>query len=203
MDKILLLGTGGHTRSCIEIVEQENKFKIAGLISKSSSKNSTFLGYPILGDDNDLSKLREKFDNALITVGQIKSPNIRIKLYRLLKELGFTLPVIKSPRAYVSKRSKIGEGTIIMHDSIVNANVQIGINCIINNKSLIEHDVNIGDFCHIATGTIINGLVSIGNKNFIGSGVVTKQSIIIGNNCVIGAGLILKNNVYSNEIVKN
>jgi sugar O-acyltransferase (sialic acid O-acetyltransferase NeuD family) len=202
MDKILLIGAGGHARSCIDVLEEENQFEIAGLIEKGESISNESLGYPVIGTDDDLKGLRKQYKNALITVGQIKSPKIRIKLYQLLKELDFTLPVIVSPHAYVSKHAQIGEGSIIMHGVIINANAKIGNNCIINNRALIEHDAVIGDHCHIATGAIINGEVSVGNETFIGSGAITKQCISIGNNCIVGAGIILKNDVKHNLSVK-
>ena len=203
MDKILLIGAGGHARSCIDVLEEENQFKIAGLIEKGKSISNESLGYPVIGTDDNLKVLRQQYKNALITVGQIKSPKIRIKLYQLLKELDFTLPVIVSSQAYVSKHAQIGEGSIIMHGVIINANAKIGNNCIINNRALIEHDAVIGDHCHIATGAIINGEVSVENETFIGSGAVTKQAISIGKNCVIGAGVVLKNDIESNKVDKN
>ena len=203
MDKILLIGAGGHARSCIDVLEEENQFEIAGLIEKGESISNESLGYPVIGTDDDLKVLRQQYKNALITVGQIKSPKIRIKLYHLLKELDFTLPVIVSSQAYVSKHAQIGEGSIIMHGVIINANTKIGNNCIINNRALIEHDAVIGDHCHIATGAIINGEVSVGNETFIGSGAVIRQAISIGKNCVIGAGVVLKNDIESNKVVKN
>ena len=202
MDKILLIGAGGHARSCIDVLEEENQFEIAGLIEKGERISNNSLGYSVIGTDDDLKVLRKHYKNAIITVGQIKSPKIRIKLYQLLKELDFTLPVIVSPHAYVSKHAQIGEGSIIMHGVIINANAKIGNNCIINNRALIEHDAVIGDHCHIATGAIINGEVSVGNETFIGSGAITKQCISIGNNCIVGAGIILKNDVKHNLSVK-
>ena len=195
MDKILLIGAGGHARSCIDVLEEENQFEIAGLIEKGESISNESLGYPVIGTDDDLNVLRQQYNNVLITVGQIKSPKIRIKLYQLLKELDFTLPVIVSSQAYVSKHAQIGEGSIIMHGVIINANAKIGNNCIINNRALIEHDAVIGDHCHIATGAIINGEVSVGNETFIGSGTVTRQAISIGNNCIIGAGAVVTKNL--------
>jgi sugar O-acyltransferase (sialic acid O-acetyltransferase NeuD family) len=203
MDKILLIGAGGHARACIDVIEMSNQFKIVGLIEKDKEITDSNLGYPTIGVDNDLQNLRQKYNHALITVGQIKSPIIRIKLYQLLIELDFQLPVIISPKAYVSKHSQIGEGSIIMHGAIVNANAKIGKNCIINNYSLVEHDSTIGDHCHIATGAIINGEVTIGCETFIGSGAITKQCISIGNNCIIGAGAILKSDVNSSQVIKN
>jgi len=203
MDKILLIGAGGHALSCIDVIETGGQFEIVGLVEKDESMTNANLGYSIIGTDNDLKGLRQQYNNVFITVGQIKSAEIRIKLFQMLKKLDFKLPVIISPQAYVSKHAQIGEGSIIMHGAIVNANAKVGKNCIINNRTLIEHDAMIGDHCHIATGAIINGEVSVGNETFIGSGTVTKQCISIGDDCIIGAGLIIKNDITTNQVVKN
>ena len=201
MDDIIIVGAGGHARASIDVIEMSGQFKVVGFVEKDGVSNQKNLRYPVIGMDKDLPNLRQKYANALIAIGQIKSPKFRIKLYQLLKELDFIMPIIISPNAYVSKYAQIGEGSIIMHGVIVNANAKIGNNCIINNKSLIEHDAVIGDHCHISTGAIINGGVSVGNETFIGSCAVTKDHISIGKNCVIGAGEVLKKDIESNKVV--
>lgn len=203
MDKIILIGAGGHARSCIDVIEQEGQFRIAGLVEKDDSTAANNIGYTVIGVDDDLETLRQKYTYALVTVGQIKSPETRIKIYKMLKALEYQLPVVISPLAYVSKHAEICEGTIIMHGVIVNAGARIGANCIINNKALVEHDAIIGDHCHIATGAIINGEVKVSEGTFIGSGVVTKQTISIGESCIIGAGCVIKKDVPDNQVVKN
>lgn len=203
MDEIILVGSGGHARSCIDVIELTGLHKIAGLVEKNNTDCQENLNYPIIGTDDDLPDLRKKYEIAIVTVGQIKSAKTRIQLFDLLTNLEYKLPVIVSPRSYVSQYSKVGAGTIIMHDVIVNTNSEIGRNCIINNKVLIEHDTNVGDHCHISTGAILNGGVSIGSESFIGSGVITKQSVSIGNNCVIGAGSVIKRDIEFNQLIKN
>ena len=203
MNEIILIGAGGHARSCIDVIELSGQYKIAGLIEKDNKNTQENLGYPILGTDDNLRYLRKKYSHALVTVGQIKSPETRIKLYQRLQELDYQFPVIVSSRAYVSKHAQIGEATIVLHDAMVNANAKVGKNCIINNKALIEHDALIGDHCHIATGAIVNGEVAVGNESFIGSGAVTKQSVSIGNNCIIGAGVVVKIDIEPDQVIKN
>ena len=107
-----------------------------------------------------------------------------------LKKIGFCLPTIISPLAYVSKHSFINEGTIIMHQVLVNASVKIGKNCIINTKALIEHDSIIEDNCHISTAAIINGGVRVKEGTFFGSNATSKESI----ECVgfVKAGSVVK-----------
>ncbi len=202
MNEIILIGAGGHARACIDVIELSGQYKIAGLVSKKGDISLDGIGYPIIGTDDDLPNLRKKYQYALVTVGQTKSAAIRVRLFNLIKKLEYNLPVVLSSRSHISPYSKIGAGTIIMHDVIVNTNVVIGQNCIINNKALIEHDAIVADHCHVATGAIVNGEVNVGKESFIGSGVVTKQSISIGNNCVIGAGAVLKTDVKSNQVIK-
>jgi sugar O-acyltransferase (sialic acid O-acetyltransferase NeuD family) len=192
MNKIILVGGGGHCKSVIDVIEQEAQFEIAGIIDKPELLGSKILGYTVIGNDFDLKSLAKKYNNALITVGQLKSALLRIELYDLVIKAGFSLPSIISPSAYISKHSKIGNGTVVMGNAIVNANTSIGDNCIINSKALIEHDCLISDHCHISTNAIINGGVKIGHSCFIGSNATTKDNIIIKENSFIKAGSIVK-----------
>ena len=193
MKNIILIGGGGHCKSVIDVIEQEGRFEIVGIVDKPELLGSNVLGYSVIGSDFDLDSLAKKYQYALITVGQIKSPSLRIKLFDLAVKAGFTLPNIISPNAYVSRHSSIGNGVVVMHNAIVNASASIGDNCIINSKALIEHDVVIKNHCHISTGSIVNGGALIKNRVFFGSNSTTREGVIIESDLVFGAGsLILK-----------
>jgi len=191
MNKIILIGGGGHCKSVIDVIEQENKFEIAGIIDKPELLNSKILRYPVIGNDSDLKILAKKYKYALVTVGQIKYSSTRAKLYQLAVEARFTLPSVISPHAHVSKYSIVGKGTVVMHKAVINSNSIIGNNCIINSCSLIEHDVKVGDNCHISTGAIINGHSQIGNDTFLGSGSIVKNGVSISQKKIISFGSVV------------
>jgi len=192
MDEIILIGGGGHCHSVIDVIEQEHRFNIAGIVDKHELLGTIVQGYEVIGSDADLRELAVKYQYALVTVGQIQSPDIRMRLFELAKKIGFILPAIVSPRAYVSKYATIDEGTVIMHDALVNTNVKIGRNSIINTKALIEHDSVIKDNCHVSTGAIINGGVTVEENCFIGSNAVTSQCITIDAGSFVKAGSLVK-----------
>jgi len=175
MKEILLIGGGGHAKSVIDVIEQEGRFHIAGIIEKFVGESRPILGYELIGTDDELARLRERYRYAIVTVGQIDSPKLRMKLFQKLKELDFTLPTIVSPLAYLSKHAQVEEGTVVMHHALINAGAKVGANCIINSKALIEHDCRVEAHCHISTGAILNGSVSVQEGTFVGSGVTTKQ----------------------------
>lgn len=193
--EIILIGGGGHCKSVIDVIECENKFKIAGILDIPEKKGTKVFGYSIIATDDEIETLVKKYTYFFITLGQLKNPKLRIKIYTKIKQFGGILPVIISPRAYVSKYSKIDEGTIIMHDAIVNANSYIGKNCIINTKSLIEHDTQIDDFCHISTNATINGNCKVEQECMIGSKSVLKQGVKITSETIIGSGAVVTKNI--------
>ncbi len=192
MDKLILLGGGGHCKSCIDVIEQEGKYKIVGILDNKDLIGQNVLAYDFIGTDNDISKFVNEGYLFLITVGQIKTSSIRKKLFSLLSKNSAQLATVVSPRAYVSKHADIGKGTIVMHDALVNASASIGKNCIINSKALIEHDVNIEDFCHISTSTVINGGTIVKEGTFFGSNAVSKEYIVTEKDDFIKAGSIYK-----------
>lgn len=189
-EKIILIGGGGHCHSIIDVIEQENKYEIIGIADIKKNMGKKVLNYEVIGCDDDLETIFKTCKNAIITMGQIESNKIRVSLYNKLKQIGFNLPVIISPIAYVSKHSIIEEGTVIMHHALVNANVKIGKNCIINTKALIEHDCVVEDNCHISTASVLNGGVIVKENSFFGSNATSKQSIEIDG--FIKAGSLIK-----------
>ena len=192
MNDIILVGGGGHCKSVIDVIEQEEKFNIVGIIDRPEFLNSKCLGYPIIGTDSDLDDLAKKYKYALITLGQLRSPLPRIKLFDLAIKANFVIPSIISPQAYLSKHAIIGQGVVVMNDALINANAIIGDNCIINSKALIEHDAIIESHCHISTHATINGKVKVEKNCFVGSGVTTNHSIIIKKDSFIKAGSLVK-----------
>ena len=49
---IILIGSGGHARSCIDVIEQQGKYQIAGLIGMPYEVHTQHLGYSLIGTDN-------------------------------------------------------------------------------------------------------------------------------------------------------
>ena len=197
---LLLIGAGGHAHACIDVIEQHGGYQIAGLIGLPSEVSEQHLGYAVIGTDNDLPELAKNYQYALITLGQIQTAAHRVRLYQQAEALGFRLPIIAAPSAYVSRHARIGAGTIVMHSAIINAGAKVGKNSIINTRALLEHDAIVGDHCHVSTGAILNGEAVVGAGSFIGSGSLIKQGISIGRSCLVGMGLSVRHNLSDQGI---
>ena len=195
---LILIGAGGHASSCIDVIEQQGQYQIAGLIGMPDEVNTQHFGYSVIGTDSDLPELAKTYQYALITIGQIQTAEHSIRLYQQAIQLGFQLPIIIAPSAHVSRHANLGAGSIVMHGAIVNAGVRVGKNCIINTRALLEHDTTVEDNCHISTCAILNGDVNIGAGSFIGSGSIIKEGVAIGKGCLVGLGLTVRHNLGDN-----
>ena len=186
--KLILLGGGGHCKSCIDVIEQSKQFQIVGVLDTLEKVGHKVLAYDTIGIDEKIEELVAEGCEFLVTIGQIRSQKTRAKLFAKLQKSNAKIATVISPRAYVSRYAIIGTGTIVMHDALINAGAQIGQNCIINTKALIEHDVLIEDHCHISTAAVLNGGVKVKEGAFFGSNAVSKESVSTSKEAFIKAG---------------
>ena len=195
---LILIGGGGHCKSVIDVAESAG-YNILGILDTPENVGKDVLAYKVIGVDDDISQYVDKAE-FMITVGFIKNPAIRIKLYNKVKEEGGNFATIVASTARVSRFAILGKGTIVMHHAFVNAGAEVGNNVIINTFSNIEHDVIVGDQCHISTGTMVNGDCKIGQNVFVGSRSILANGIDVGNNIIIGAGSVVCKSVYREGI---
>ena len=191
---LILIGGGGHCKSVIEVAESAG-YEIKGILDMPDEVGKEVLpGHKVIGTDDEIPQYVEECD-FIITVGFIKNPALRIKLYNKVMAAGGRLATIIASTAHVSKYAELGEGTVIMHHAFVNAGAKIGDNCIINTFVNIEHDAEVGNQCHISTGTMVNGECKIGESCFIGSQSVCANCIEIASDIIVGAGSVVRKSI--------
>ena len=190
---IILIGGGGHCKSVIDVAESAG-YHIVGILDKPEEVGRQVLNYKVIGVDDDIPLYVGKAE-FVITVGFIKNPALRIKLYNQVLEAGGEFATLVASTAYVSKYAILGRGTVVMHKAFVNAGAVVGDNSIINTFSNIEHDAHIGCQCHISTGAIVNGDCNMGNNVFVGSQSVLSNGISICDDAIVGAGSFVRKNI--------
>ncbi len=195
--RLLLIGGGGHCRSVLDCVLSTNSYKQIGIID--NDQNASALEIPVIGTDDDLPRLmNDGWTDAFISVGSIGSTALRLKLYRMIKNIGFSVPDIIDPSSVIAREVKIEEGVFIGKNAVVNAGSIVKSCAIINTGAIIEHDCQIGAFSHISPGALLCGQVTVGDDSHIGAGSIARQGIIIGSGCLIGAGSVIVKDIPDN-----
>jgi sugar O-acyltransferase (sialic acid O-acetyltransferase NeuD family) len=186
---ILIIGASGQARVLIDTVEQEGKYRIAGLLDQAREAGEEVMGYPILGQESSLPHWQEQYQLAggLIAIGDNW---IRQQVYRKLQQIqpDFKYVTAIHPRASLAKGVEIGEGTVVMAGAVINSNSRVGRFCILNTRSSLDHDGQMGDFSSLAPGVTLGGGVAVGDFTAISLGANVIHGLKIGAHAVIGAG---------------
>jgi len=188
MEKIIVIGGGGHAKVVISILRKLKRYEIIGY-TDNENKN-LILEVPYIGTDDVLSDyfMNYGINKAVLGLGRLKSGKLRIAISKKITSIGYNFPDIVSPNAIINEDVIIGTGTVIMDGAIINSGTKIGNFCIINTKAAIDHDCRIGDFTHIAPGVTLSGGVEIGDNVLLGTGTNVIQYKKIVDNTIIGAG---------------
>ncbi len=169
-----------------------------GLVVADVAKSCGYEDIVFLDDDKSkgflaFDDIKENIDYH-IAFG-IGNNQIREKLYKKVKENGFSTPILIHPSSIISSSAKIEEGTVVMPNVVVNAKAYIGKCVILNSSCVVEHESIIGDYVHISPKVAIAGDVKIGDFTHIGIGSSVIQCLEIGKNSIIASGSVIKKNI--------
>lgn len=199
---IIIIGAGGHAKTCIDLIKQTKEYSIAGVIDNKIKKGNTVLGVPVIGSDNDLKKIFSLgIKKAILAVGAVTNHFVREMLYKKIKDIGFVFPTIIHPNASVEPSAKISVGNQIMANAVIGSDVEISENCIINSGAVVSHDSVLAENVHIAPGAIIAGGVKINKNTLIGMGTTVYLNISIGENVIIHNSCRITKNISDNSII--
>jgi sugar O-acyltransferase (sialic acid O-acetyltransferase NeuD family) len=188
---VYLYGAGGHAKVIIETLELEQKI-ILGLVDANPAIRS-LLEYPVYQEIPNNFDANE--DSVIVSIGGNSERKMIVNQLRVM----FSSAI--HPSANLSKRTMIGEGTVVMAGVSVNADTKVGNHVILNTNSSVDHDCVIGDFVHLSPNVALAGNVTVGEGTQIGIGSCVIQGVGIGKWVTIGAGAVIINDVPDYAVV--
>lgn len=197
-EQIIIVGAGGHARSVMDILIENQEYDIVGCLDPVCSVRDCveyMEDVPIIGDDSAMeSYYHQGITNIFIALGDNA---LRKKVSYQAEQLGYHRINVISRYARISSRASLGSGICVMAGAVINVNCQIGDGCIINTNCSLDHDCRVGDYSHIAPGVAISGTTIVGEGVHIGTNSAVIDGITIGDWSYIGAGAAVVNNIDS------
>lgn len=182
---VYLIGASGHAKVIIEILEDQ-EIEIGGLLD-SNLEVKELLGYEVY--ENLPASFNPNEDKIIVSIGN----NATRK--RLASSSVYKFISVRHINTSLSKRSTVGEGTVMMAGVSINSSCEIGNHVIINTNASIDHDCILENYVHISPNAALGGNVQIGEGTHIGIGACIIQGIKIGRWCTIGAGAVIIHDV--------
>lgn len=182
LKKLIIVGASGHGKVIADIALSMGYDEIVFLDDDESI--SECAGYPVIGKTSIVTDLR---GDKIVAIGNAL---IREKIQNSIKAV-----TLIHPKAVISRRVSIGEGTAVMAGAVINSDAVIGKGCIINTGASVDHDCKIDDFVHISVGAHVAGTCTIGERTWIGAGATVSNNIHICSDCMVGAGAVVVNDL--------
>ncbi|MFJ5768860.1 hypothetical protein [Psychrobacillus sp. NPDC093180] len=167
---LLILGAGGHGRVVKETAVAMGYFNKINFLDNQSELS--------IGKCEDI---RQFYNNYSIAFAAFGDNEQRMKWIEELIEIGFQLPILNHPNAYVSPLARIEVGSIVCAKAVINTNAVIEKGSIISIGALVDHDCFIGEFSHINSGTIVKVGCRIDRLKKVDAGMVYSNKNILDN----------------------
>lgn len=197
----VIFGAGGHSKVVIEVIDKCPQASIVGIfddfLTPDHLEFKHFQRYPLLGRIKDFTKY--KYNQGIVAIGDNKIRREVVEFIRKKRQHFEFVSYHQEGSSFLSKSCLIGQGTVIMAGSSVNANAIVGNHCIINTNASIDHDCILKDYVNVSPNCGIGGRVTIGEGTFLGIGVNVLPDIHIGENCYIGAGSLVNRDIPDNS----
>ena len=201
--KVVVVGAGGHARSVLDAISASGEHEAVACTDPRPELRGTLLdGVPVAGDDGELAALLTSgVEGGCLGIGGTGDNSLRARLFAQLVELGFALPCIVHPRAWVASHARLGPGTVIIAGACVGPGAAVGADVIVNSGAVVEHDCRIADHVHVASGAVLSGGVTVEEAAHVGAGAVVLQGVRIGPRAVVGAGAVVIRDVRAGTVV--
>jgi UDP-N-acetylbacillosamine N-acetyltransferase len=188
---IVVWGASGHARVVVDILGLLDAYEVIGFLDdvNPERKGEIFCGQYVLGGQEQLPLLRAQGVGHLVFgFGQCAA---RLRLAKIVRQNGFTLPALFHPKATIAADVAIGEGTLFAAGSVTGAGAVIGDLAIINTCASVGHECTLGDGVHICPGVHLGGGTRVGAGSWIGIGATVIDHLTIGAGVLIGAGAVV------------
>ena len=153
-NKLLILGAGMFGTVVKEIAEETGAFERIAFLDDtfgSGDPECNCLENSI-GKLEDYQKFFSVYKYAIVSIGD---PHIRKKWTKKLIEVGYNIPNIASPLAYVSPSAQIGTGVVIAPMAVINPNSCVGDGSFITAGAIVDHNSIVHDYCNIQCGSVV------------------------------------------------
>lgn len=200
--KVIIVGSSGHSKVVIDIFEKSGNYEICGLIDSFREKGEETLGYKIIGNEEDLPLLVNKFQGCSLFVAigdNWLRQTVVNRISSILPKAHYVSAI--HPSSTIGKNVFIGEGVVIMAGAIINSDSKIKDFVIINTNASIDHDCILQKFSSFGPNSTLGGNVNVGEYSAISISATIKHGAKIGTHSLIGAGALLMKNCRDNMIM--
>jgi sugar O-acyltransferase (sialic acid O-acetyltransferase NeuD family) len=199
---LLLIGDSAFAEIAYEYFTHDSEHRVVGFaVERPYLKRDSLFGLPVIAFDEAPARfepMRHSFYAALVYT---ERNQLRARLYRQAKALGYRPASYASSRAFVWPNARVGEHCFIFENNVIQPFVTIGANNVLWSGNHIGHHSTIGSDNFFSSHVVLSGFCTVGDRCFMGVNSTISNNLNIGDDCIVGAAANIVGDVPSGMTV--
>jgi acetyltransferase EpsM len=193
---LVVFGGGGQGKCVIDMIRAAGVYHAAGIIDDGIPAGTEIMGVPVLGGAALLPELNQRgLRLAVNAIGGIGNVALRVKIFHILADAGFTCPTLVHSTACVEPSAVLDGGVQVLAKSYVSSAARIGYGTLINAGVIVSHDCVVGQCVNLSPGAALAGGVRVEDFAQIGMNATVNVNVTIGGGARVGNGATVKADV--------
>src|SRR5258707_10312150 len=190
--KIVIVGAGEQGELACEYLTHDSPHEVVAFAVEAEFRDRDELfGRPVVPFDEMAERYGPDDHRAFVAISSTQLNRVRMRLYREVKELGYTCESYVSSHAFVWRDVEIGENSFVFENNVLQYGVRVGDNVILWSGDHVGHQTSIDDHCFVSSHVVISGFCKIGSACFLGVNSCFADNLTVAPDCVVGAGAVV------------
>ncbi len=186
--KCVIFGTTNYTRMMRYNLEHYAGIEVVCYcVGEKYIDQPEYDGLPIVPYEQCAERLSPSDYSFLVGLGYKKMNAPRRQITRELKEKGYAIQGFIHPRACIADNVEMGEGNIVLENTVISYKCVLGDGNIIWNGCNLSHETHLGDYNYLSPGVTLGGETQIKDQCFLGMNSVVRGKKVLADKTLVGA----------------
>ncbi|MGI0116919.1 acetyltransferase [Zooshikella sp. RANM57] len=205
--KLVIVGAGEFAMIAFEYFTHDSDYEVVAFCVENKyidagdpeKKANIVYNKPLISFEYLEKEFPPNYYDTFVAIPASKLNKVRTRLYKELKNKGYTCATYISSHSFVWKNAKIGENCFIFENNTIQPFVEIGNNVILWSGNHIGHRSIIQDNCFISSHVVISGYCRINCSCFLGVNSTFNDHTSIAKDCILASGSLVTKNLTEPE----
>lgn len=199
--KLVIIGDGEFAEIAYEYFTHDSDHEVVAFsVERDFLQRDSLFDLPVV----PFEELQDHYEpdrcGAFVAVTYTQLNRVRARLYRQVKEMGYTPVSYVSSKAFVWRNVEIGENCFVFENNVIQYHVSIGDNVVLWSGNHVGHRTRIEDNCFVSSHVVISGYCEIGTNSFLGVNCCIGDFRKVGADCIVGAGAVVVKNLEPGQV---
>lgn len=200
-EDVVIVGTGETAAIAHEYFEHDSPHTIVAFsVDEEYQDDDTYRNLPVVALEELQNRYPPESYAAFVAISSTKLNRVRTRLYKRVKQKGYSLVSYVSSHSFVWHTAEIGENVFVFENNVIQHECTIGDNVVLWSGNHIGHQTEIGNNCFISSHVVISGFCDIGPSSFLGVNASLGDHVAIGEDSILGAGAVVHKDLDGGKV---